>query len=173
MSYNVWESDEGRSYLTKEGLAALRNYSKRQDIFRVHCMMQLFQAELEKLNVNDVVVGPSFGLKLDERKKKQNLFKLTPQREFIQIAYNEENVKLIHPQLKIHDYSWFSWKKILYFSSWNLNKIEELSVYYTKEGEDYLLKKRKSYLFVRNHPDLFGPNQIKAFKQIPRGKEWW
>lgn len=157
-----WASDQGKPYLTKEGEFALSKYSKRLDVLRPYCMIQTYQEELKQLNVNDVIIGPSFYS--DQTK---NLFKLTKEEKFIQIPFNDSNIKLIRKNFRIYDFSWFSWNSILYFTSWNLKKIEKLSIYYTNDGLNYLLQKRASYLFVRDNPHLFGANQVKAFKTHP------
>lgn len=173
-----WESETGEPFLTQKGYQALNNYGQRQDIFRVYCYMQCYQTELKDLRIGDVIIGPSFGLKNylfdedDKRHEKENIFKLNDKGIFIQIQYNEENRKLIRNDVRIYDTSWFSWNGQLYFASWNFKKIEKLSIYFTQTGINYLLNKRKNYVYVRDNP-AFGPNQTKAFKKIPEHKDWW
>ena len=168
-----WQSETGKPYLTKKGYQALNSYAQRQDIFRTFCFMQFYQEELADLKINDVVIGPSF----NQKENKDNFFQLNSEGKFINIHYNDivkyGNKKVIRTDLRIYDGSWFSWRGTLYFASSNLCNIEKLSIYYTKEGLNYLLTKRENYLFLLNNPDIFGPNQIKAFTKIPSKADWW
>ena len=169
---STWESDKGESYLTAKGKQALDNYALRQDLFRTYNMMQLYQEDLKNLKKRDIVYGPRF----NNANSRYNLFQLTDKCEFIKINNNDitnDNVKLIRSDLKIYNGSWFSCENKLFFASSILGKIEKLSIYYTPSGLNYLLTKRQNYLYVRDNPHLFGENQVKAFKTIPKTSEWW
>ena len=166
-----WQSENGEPFLTKEGFNALKSYSLRQDIFKPFCCMQFYQEDLKNLKINDMVIGPAFNTK-----NRFGVFQLKNGGKFVMINQNEmkpDDVKLIRDDVMIHDGSWFSWRGELYFASHNLNNIEKLSIYFTPKGLDYLLTKRQNYLYVRDNVHLFGANQLKGFKQIPRHKDWW
>lgn len=162
-----------KSYLTRQGRANLKIHS--YDVLKVLRANCYHQDITNLIQVNDIVFGPlsntKYKIKSNKGKWWCNLYKATRNEQFIIVKNTKENInKATQKDLEIYDFIWFRFKHgngKLYFYSSILKNICQLSMYWTDEGEDYIVKRRKSYVSLVNNPQTFGSNEMKSYKQIP------
>ena len=162
-------SPEGKDYLTDEGKDVLKN-GDSYDIRKLFYMNAYDEEISENIQTNDIVKAPQWkywtedGKYIMSKDHKWDLYRFV-KGDFKKIRqYQSSDQNIV--KFVLSEWSWFKINKTMYFASRTLQKIAKLSVYWTDEGQSFLLNRRKEYLFVRDNIE-FGPNQIKPYKLIP------
>lgn len=172
-TFEVYYEDKSR--LNSQGLKQLKtDYVEVLKPLRANCYDVMIS---DTLKSNDILFGPisndnnNYKVRHPKSGRWCNLYKADLNNKFSIIPVTIKNTqKANQTELYLYDFGWFKFKNgddKLYFYSRKYQNICATSIYWTDWGESYLIARRKRYIFMRDNPYVYGPEQIKSYKYLP------
>lgn len=172
-------SYNNQSYLNNDGLQTLQKTSILSEVLnplRANCFHELISNCIQP---NHIVFGPlantssEYKARNVQKKRMCNLYKASRKTQWEIVKNTTQNLQEAkeNHQLEIYDFIWFKFKNgdgKLYFYSKQIGNICQISIYWTRFGESYLLARRRKYNeLAKEKKTIYGP-EFASYKYLPK-----